>query len=132
MEASLSIITRAADAARGRIDGRLQAKLYQTAGRVEIEVRGTFNCQLVSRGCVRLRSGRLSCGTASRAGKPFPTGVNRHDSMALFDAVRPIRQPRGRPRKRPDKPHVGKGSDFPPCRRHLPTGPKTYGQGAWS
>lgn len=38
------------------------------------------------------------------------TGANRHDSMALtaVDAVRPVRQKRGRPRKRPSKLHADK------------------------
>lgn len=37
----------------------------------------------------------------------------------LVDAVRPIRQCRGRPRKRPAKLHADKGYDFPRCRRAL-------------
>jgi transposase len=50
------------------------------------------------------------------------SAANVHDSMmfeTLIDAVRPIRQPRGRPRRRPDKLHADKGYDFPRCRRAL-------------
>lgn len=50
------------------------------------------------------------------------TGANRHDSMALteeVDAVRQLRQRRGRPRKRPDKLHADKGFDFEHCRKDL-------------
>lgn len=60
-----------------------------------------------------------------RAGVPLAlvlTGANRHDSMALtavVDAIHPVRQKRGRPRKRPDKLHADKGYDFDRCRRDL-------------
>jgi transposase len=37
----------------------------------------------------------------------------------VLDAVVPVRQPRGRPRKRPDKLHADKGYDIPRCRRAL-------------
>lgn len=50
------------------------------------------------------------------------TGANRHDSMALTDvadAIHPVRQKRGRPRKRPAKLHADKGYDFDRCRRDL-------------
>lgn len=50
------------------------------------------------------------------------TGANRHDSMALtetVDAIHPVRQTRGRPRKRPAKLHADKGYDFKRCRRDL-------------
>lgn len=50
------------------------------------------------------------------------TGANRHDSMALtevVDAIQPVRQRRGRPRKRPDKLHADKGYDFDRCRKDL-------------
>jgi transposase len=50
------------------------------------------------------------------------TGANRHDSMALtavVDAVRPVRQKRGRPRRRPAKLHADKAYDFDRCRRDL-------------
>ena len=50
------------------------------------------------------------------------TGANRHDSKALtdvVDAIQPVRQPRGRPRKRPTKLHADKGYDFDRCRRDL-------------
>lgn len=50
------------------------------------------------------------------------SGANVHDSMLLeatVDAIVPIRQPRGRPRKRPDKLDADKGYDFPRCRKAL-------------
>ncbi|WP_394064375.1 IS5 family transposase [Xanthobacter autotrophicus] len=50
------------------------------------------------------------------------TGANRHDSMALttvVDAIQPVRQRRGRPRKRPQKLHADKGYDFDRCRKDL-------------
>ena len=37
----------------------------------------------------------------------------------LLDAVVPVRQPRGRPRKRPQKLHADKGYDYGKCRRAL-------------
>ena len=37
----------------------------------------------------------------------------------LLDAVPPIRQRRGRPRRRPARLHADKGYDFPKCRRAL-------------
>jgi transposase len=42
------------------------------------------------------------------------TGANAHDSMVfeeLIDAVEPIKRPRGRPRKRPEKLHADKAYD---------------------
>jgi transposase len=50
------------------------------------------------------------------------TGANVHDSKALIntvDALQPIRQRRGRPRKRPHKLHADKGYDYDRCRRDL-------------
>ncbi len=50
------------------------------------------------------------------------TAANVHDSKALeeaVDAIEPIRQPRGGPRKRPKKLHADKGYDFPRCRKAL-------------
>jgi IS5 family transposase len=50
------------------------------------------------------------------------TPANRHDSKlleSLIDAVAPVQQCVGRPRKRPDKLHADKGYDFAPCRRAL-------------
>ncbi|MDI4655129.1 IS5 family transposase [Xanthobacter autotrophicus] len=50
------------------------------------------------------------------------TGANRHDSMALttvVDAIQPVRQRRGRPRKRPQKLHADKGYDFDRRRKDL-------------
>jgi transposase len=48
------------------------------------------------------------------------TPANVHDSTMLepvLDAVPPIRQCAGRPRKRPGKLHADKGYDYPRCRR---------------
>ena len=48
------------------------------------------------------------------------TPANAHDSTMLepvLDAVPPIRQCAGRPRKRPGKLHADKGYDYPRCRR---------------
>lgn len=48
------------------------------------------------------------------------TPANVHDSRMLepvLDAVAPIRQCRGRPRRRPGKLHADKAYDFPRCRR---------------
>lgn len=50
------------------------------------------------------------------------SAANVHDShcfAALIEAVPPIRRPRGRPRRRPEKLHADKGYDYPRCRRHL-------------
>ena len=50
------------------------------------------------------------------------SGANVHDSMMLeetVDAIHPIKRPRGRPRKRPDKLHADKGYDFRRCRQAL-------------
>jgi transposase len=38
---------------------------------------------------------------------------------AVVDAVHPVRQRRGRPRKRPRKLHADKGYDYDRCRRDL-------------
>lgn len=60
-----------------------------------------------------------------RRGTPLAfvlTGANAHDSTAfdaLVDAIPPVRQRRGRPRRRPEKLHADKGYDFPKCRRAL-------------
>lgn len=48
--------------------------------------------------------------------------ANVHDSKVfepLLDAIPPVRGPRGRPRKRPDKLHADKGYDFARCRAFL-------------
>src|SRR5215208_4143111 len=48
------------------------------------------------------------------------TAANVHDGTVLeeaLDAVPPIRQPRGRPRRRPTRPHADKAYDYPRCRR---------------
>lgn len=47
------------------------------------------------------------------------TGANRNDSMMLetmLDAVPPLKGPRGRPRRRPDKLHADKAYDHQRCR----------------
>ena len=60
-----------------------------------------------------------------RRGTPLAiriTEANRHDSRmfaTMVDAIHPIRQRRGRPRKRPGKLHADKGYDYPSCRRAL-------------
>jgi transposase len=50
------------------------------------------------------------------------TAANVHDSKALeeaVDAITPVRRPRGRPSKRPEKLHADKAYDFPRCRKAL-------------
>jgi transposase len=50
------------------------------------------------------------------------TAANVHDSVVLeeaLDAVPPVRQPRGRPRRRPEKLHADKAYDHRRCRRAL-------------
>jgi hypothetical protein len=50
------------------------------------------------------------------------TGANVHDSKALIktvDALQPIRQRRGRPRKQPHKLHADEGYDYDRCRSDL-------------
>ena len=50
------------------------------------------------------------------------SAANVHDSQMLeaaLDALRLIRRPRGRPRKRPEKLHADKGYDFGRCREAL-------------
>jgi IS5 family transposase len=50
------------------------------------------------------------------------TGANVHDSMVfeeLLDSIKPIKRPRGRPRKRPDKLHADKAYDDKKCARAL-------------
>ena len=60
-----------------------------------------------------------------RAGIPLaalPTGANRHESVVfeeLLDAIPPTKQPNGRRRKRPSKPHADKAYDIPRCRAAL-------------
>jgi transposase len=58
------------------------------------------------------RAGTPLCGVLS--------GANRNDHLLLeaaLDAIPPIRRPRGRPRRRPDKLHADKAYDYPTCRR---------------
>jgi transposase len=50
------------------------------------------------------------------------TAANVHDSMVfeeLIDAVGPIKRPRGRPRKRPEKVHADKAYDDKKCKGAL-------------
>jgi Transposase DDE domain len=50
------------------------------------------------------------------------TSAQVHDSKVfeeLVDGVEPIKKPKGRPRKRPDKLHADKGYDYPRCRKLL-------------
>ncbi len=65
---------------------------------------------------------------ADRGGIPLCvvlTAANTHDSMAfeeLVDAIEPIKRPRGRPRKRPEKLHADKAyheDDDKKCKRTL-------------
>jgi transposase len=62
---------------------------------------------------------------ADRNGIPLAitqSAANVHDSRMLeatIDAIEPIKRPRGRPRKRPDKLHADKAYDFPRCRQAL-------------
>ena len=51
-----------------------------------------------------------------------PSGANVHDScglIAVVDALAPVRQRRGRPRKRPVKLHADKAYNFRRCRQDL-------------
>lgn len=60
-----------------------------------------------------------------RNGTPLATvltGANVHDSWIFedrLDAIEPIKSPRGRLRKRPEKLHADKGYDFRRCRQAL-------------
>ena len=50
------------------------------------------------------------------------SGANRPDHTVfapLVERIPPIKRPRGRPRKRPDKLHADKGYDYRHCRAHL-------------
>jgi hypothetical protein len=50
------------------------------------------------------------------------TAANVHDSMVfedLIDGIGPIKRPRGRPRKRPEKLHADKAYDDKKCARAL-------------
>ena len=53
------------------------------------------------------------------------TGAQVHDSVIfeeLVDGVEPVKGPRGRPGKRPEKLHADKGYDYQRCRRFLKPG----------
>jgi transposase len=62
---------------------------------------------------------------SDRRGTPLAclvTGANRHESVVfedLIDAIPAIKQPRGRPRKRPATLHADKAYDIPRCRQFL-------------
>ncbi len=62
---------------------------------------------------------------SDRRGTPLTAripGANRHDSAvfeAEVDAIPPIKRPRGRPRKRPEKLHGDTAYDIPRCRQTL-------------
>lgn len=62
---------------------------------------------------------------SDRRGRPLAaalTAANRPDDTVfapLVDSVEPIKRPRGRPRRRPDKLHADKGYDYAHCRGHL-------------
>jgi transposase len=62
---------------------------------------------------------------SDRGGIPLAvvlTAANVHDSKVLeeaVDVIEPIKRPRGRPRRRPEKLHADKGYDFPRCRKAL-------------
>jgi transposase len=73
----------------------------------------------------RGKSGTKRHVVVERQGIPLAitlSGANVHDSMlfeATLDAIEPIRRPRGRPRRRPDKLHADKGYDYSKCRQAL-------------
>jgi transposase len=62
---------------------------------------------------------------ADRGGIPLAvrlTAANVHDSLVfedLVDAIKPIKRPHGRRRKRPEKLHADKGYDYRRCRQAL-------------
>lgn len=70
----------------------------------------------------RGKSGTKRHVVVDRQGVPLAariTSANVHDSMMLeemIDALGPIKGPRGRPRKRPDKLHADKGYEYGRCR----------------
>jgi transposase len=50
------------------------------------------------------------------------SAANRNDGLFLeevLEAIPPIRRPKGRPRRRPEKLHADKASDYPFCRAYL-------------
>ena len=60
-----------------------------------------------------------------RRGTPLHAALspaNRNDSVyfeELLDGIRPIKRPRGRPRRRPEKVHADKAYDIPRCHAYL-------------
>jgi hypothetical protein len=73
----------------------------------------------------RGKSGTKRHLVVERKGSPLAvrqSAASLHDSQMLasmLDAVEPIKRPKGRPRKRPDKLHGDKGYDYPSCRRAI-------------
>ena len=73
----------------------------------------------------RGKSGTKRHVVVDRQGVPLAariTAANVHDSMMLeemIDAIEPVKGPRGRPRKRPEKLHGDKGYDYRRCRQAL-------------
>jgi IS5 family transposase len=71
----------------------------------------------------RGKSGTKRHIVVERQGIPLAvkqTAANLHDSQMLaemLDTIEPIKRPKGRPRKRPEKLHGDKGYDYPACRR---------------
>ena len=73
----------------------------------------------------RGRAGSKHHVVVDRQGLPLAvvlSAANVHDKrevLPLLDAIAPVHQPRGRPRKRPAKAHGDKGYDYADIRREL-------------
>jgi transposase len=73
----------------------------------------------------RGRAGTKHHLLVDRKGIPLAATIsaaNVHDSRLLeeiVDSVEPVKGPRGRPRKRPEKLHADKGYDYPRCQQFL-------------
>jgi transposase len=71
------------------------------------------------------KSGSKRHVVVDRRGIPLSairSAADVHDSKVLeeaVDAIEPIKRPRGRPRKRPEKLHADEAYDFPRCRKAL-------------